>query len=112
MKMIVAIVQPHRLDEVRTALSTVGVHGMTASEAQGYGRQGGHKEIYRGAEYEVHFVPKVKIEVVVSDQDEDRAVEAISSSAQTGRIGDGKIFVLDVGRAVRIRTGEQGDDAL
>jgi nitrogen regulatory protein PII len=112
MKMIVAIVQPHRLDEVRAGLSNVGVHGMTASEAQGYGRQGGHKEIYRGAEYEVHFVPKVKIEVVVSDEAEDGAVEAIAATAQTGRIGDGKIFVLDVARAVRIRTGEQGDDAL
>jgi nitrogen regulatory protein PII len=112
MKMIVAILQPHRLDTVREALASVGVHGMTAGEVQGYGRQGGHKEIYRGAEYEVHFVPKVKIEVVVSDDDEDRAVEAIQNAAQTGRIGDGKIFVLDVTRAVRIRTGEAGEDAL
>lgn len=112
MKMIVAILQPHRLDTVREALASVGVHGMTASEVQGYGRQGGHKEIYRGAEYEVHFVPKVKIEVAVSDDDEDRAVEAIQNAAQTGRIGDGKIFVLDISRAVRIRTGESGEDAL
>ena len=112
MKMIVAILQPHRLDTVREALAGVGVHGMTASEVQGYGRQGGHKEIYRGAEYEVHFVPKVKIEVAISDDAEDRAVEAIQNAAQTGRIGDGKIFVVDVSRAVRIRTGESGEDAL
>ena len=112
MKMIVAILQPHRLDTVREALAGVGVHGMTASEAQGFGRQGGHKEIYRGAEYDIHFVPKVKIEVAVSDDDEDRAVEAIQTAAQTGRIGDGKIFVLEVSRAVRIRTGEEGEEAL
>jgi nitrogen regulatory protein P-II 2 len=110
--MIVAILQPHRLDTVREDLAGVGVHGMTVSEVQGYGRQGGHKEIYRGAEYEVHFVPKVKIEAAVSDDDEDRAVEAIQNAAQTGRIGDGKIFVLDISRAVRIRTGESGEDAL
>ncbi|MDA9975840.1 P-II family nitrogen regulator [Alphaproteobacteria bacterium] len=112
MKMIVAILQPHRLETVRAALANVDVHGMTASEVQGYGRQGGHKEIYRGAEYEVHFVPKVKIEVAVSDDDEDRAIEAIQIAAQTGRIGDGKIFVLEISRAVRIRTGEQGEEAL
>ncbi|MBO6562648.1 MAG: P-II family nitrogen regulator [Nisaea sp.] len=112
MKMIIAVVKPHRLDEVRTALGEIGVHGMTAGEVKGYGRQGGHSEIYRGAEYTVNFVPKVKIEVVTSDDLADRAVEAISAAAKTGKIGDGKIFVLDVGKAVRIRTGEEGDDAL
>ena len=112
MKMIVAIVQPHRLEEVREALAAIGVRGMTASEVQGYGRQGGQKEIYRGAEYDVHFVPKAKIEVAISDDLEDRAVEAIQTAAHTGRIGDGKIFVLDLGQTVRIRTGEQGEEAL
>ncbi len=112
MKMIIAIVQPHRLDEVRSELAKVGVTGMTASEVQGYGRQGGHKEIYRGAEYEVHFVPKIKIEVVVNDELEDQAIEAITSAANTSRIGDGKIFVIDTSRAIRIRTGEEGDEAL
>ena len=112
MKMIVAILQPHRLDTVREALASVGVHGMTAGEVQGYGRQGGHKEIYRGAEYEVHFVPKVKIEVAVTDDLVDQIVEAVQRSASTGRIGDGKVFVLDMAAAVRIRTGESGADAL
>ncbi|UUX49823.1 P-II family nitrogen regulator [Nisaea acidiphila] len=112
MKMIIAVVKPHRLDEVRSALNEIGVHGMTAGEVKGYGRQGGHSEIYRGAEYTVNFVPKVKIEVVTSDELADRAVEAIAAAAKTGKIGDGKIFVLDVGKAVRIRTGEEGDDAL
>ena len=110
MKMIVALVKPHRLDEVRAALNEVGVHGMTTSEVKGYGRQGGHSEIYRGAEYTVSFVPKVKVEVVTSDAMMEPAVEA--TAAKTGRIGDGKIFVLDVAKAVRIRTGEVGDDAL
>ena len=112
MKMIIAIVQPHRLDEVRSELAKVGVTGMTASEVQGYGRQGGHKEIYRGAEYEVHFVPKIKIEVVVNDELEDQAIEAITSAANTSRIGDGKIFVIDTSRAIRIRTGESGEEAI
>ncbi|WP_339849134.1 P-II family nitrogen regulator [uncultured Nisaea sp.] len=112
MKMIVALVKPHRLDEVRAALNEVGVHGMTTSEVKGYGRQGGHSEIYRGAEYTVSFVPKVKVEVVTSDAMMEPAVEAIATAAKTGRIGDGKIFVLDVAKAVRIRTGEVGDDAL
>ncbi|WP_323795563.1 P-II family nitrogen regulator [Nisaea sp.] len=112
MKMIIAIVKPHRLDAVRSALNEVGVHGMTTSEVKGYGRQGGHSEIYRGAEYTVSFVPKVKIEVVTSDTLADRAVEAIAQAAKTGKIGDGKIFVMDVAKAVRVRTGEQGDDAL
>jgi len=112
MKMIIAIVKPHRLDAVRSALNEVGVHGMTTSEVKGYGRQGGHSEIYRGAEYTVSFVPKVKIEVVTSDTLADRAVEVIAQAAKTGKIGDGKIFVLDVSKAVRVRTGEAGDDAL
>ena len=112
MKLIIAVIQPHRLESVREALAGLGVQGMTASEVQGYGRQGGHREIYRGAEYEVHFTPKTKIEVVVRDSDEERAVEAIQAAARTGRIGDGKLFVVDVTRTVRIRTGEEGDDAL
>lgn len=112
MKLIIAVIQPHRLESVREALAGLGVQGMTASEVQGYGRQGGHREIYRGAEYEVHFVPKTKIEVVVRDGDEERAVEAIQAAARTERIGDGKLFVVDVTRTVRIRTGEEGDDAL
>ena len=112
MKMIAAVVQPHRLDEIREALNSIGIHGMTASEVQGYGRQGGHKEIYRGAEYDIHFVPKIKIEVVVSDEQEDGVVEAICTAAKTGKIGDGKIFVYDTDKAIRIRTGEEGNDAL
>ena len=112
MKMIAAVVQPHRLDEIREALNSIGIHGMTASEVQGYGRQGGHKEIYRGAEYDVHFVPKIKIEVVVSDDQEDDVVEAICTAAKTGKIGDGKIFVYDTVKAIRIRTGEEGNEAL
>ena len=112
MKMIAAVVQPHRLDEIREALNSIGIHGMTASEVQGYGRQGGHKEIYRGAEYDIHFVPKIKIEVVVSDDQEDGVVEAICVAAKTGKIGDGKIFVDDTAKAIRIRTGEEGNDAL
>lgn len=112
MKMIVAIVQPHRLEDVRSSLNSVGVYGMTATEVQGYGRQGGHKEIYRGAEYEVHFVPKIKIEIVVSDKLEQEAIEVIAEAAKTGKIGDGKIFVYDTSKAVRIRTGEEGDEAL
>ena len=112
MKMIAAVVQPHRLDEIREALNSIGIHGMTASEVQGYGRQGGHKEIYRGAEYDIHFVPKIKIEVVVSDDQEDGVVEAICTAAKTGKIGDGKIFVYDTVKAIRIRTGEEGNDAL
>ena len=112
MKMIAAVVQPHRLDEIREALNSIGIHGMTASEVQGYGRQGGHKEIYRGAEYDIHFVPKIKIEVVVSDDQEDGVVEAICTTAKTGEIGDGKIFVYDTDKAIRIRTGEEGNAAL
>ena len=112
MKMIAAVVQPHRLDEIREALNSIGIHGMTASEVQGYGRQGGHKEIYRGAEYDIHFVPKIKIEIVVSDDQVDSVVEAICTAAKTGKIGDGKIFVYDTTKAVRIRTGEEGNEAL
>ena len=112
MKMIAAVVQPHRLDEIREALNSIGIHGMTASEVQGYGRQGGHKEIYRGAEYDIHFVPKIKIEVVVSNDQEDGVVEAICTAAKTGKIGDGKIFVYDTVKAIRIRTGEEGNEAL
>ena len=112
MKLIKAIIKPHRLEEVRTALSDVGIQGMTVAEVKGYGRQGGHTEMYRGAEYQINFVPKVMLEIVVADEGEEQAVEAIQTAAGTGKIGDGKIFVLDVSRAVRIRTGETGDEAL
>lgn len=112
MKLIMAIIKPFKLEEVRAALTEIGVEGMTVSEVQGFGRQKGHKEIYRGAEYTVNFVPKSKIEIVVSSDLCDRVVETIVKTAQTGSIGDGKVFVLDVGHAVRIRTGETNDDAL
>ncbi|MEE9140382.1 MAG: P-II family nitrogen regulator [Alphaproteobacteria bacterium] len=112
MKLIKAIVKPHKLNDVREALTDLGVQGLTVSEVKGFGRQKGHTEIYRGAEYEVNFVPKVKIETVVADDLADAAVEAIQKAAATGRIGDGKIFVLDVGKAVRIRTGETDESAL
>lgn len=112
MKLIKAIVKPHKVADVREALTALGVQGMTVSEVKGFGRQKGHTEIYRGAEYEVSFVPKVKIETVVPDGLVDGVVEAIQRSASTGRIGDGKIFVIEVGKAVRIRTGETGDQAL
>ncbi|WCL52851.1 MULTISPECIES: P-II family nitrogen regulator [Kordiimonadales] len=112
MKYIIAIVKPHRLDPVREALNELGINGMTVSEVQGYGRQKGQKEIYRGAEYEVHFLPKVKLEVAVASELAERAVEAIKSAAHTGQIGDGKIFVLDLGQVVRIRTGETDSEAL
>ena len=110
--MIVAVVKPSKLEEVRSALSPLGITGMTVSEVKGFGRQGGHTEIYRGAEYEINFVPKIKIEVAVSDNQVDQVVEAMRVAANTDRIGDGKIFVLDLSRAVRIRTGETGDEAL
>jgi nitrogen regulatory protein P-II 2 len=106
MKFVVAIVKPFKLDAVRDALTAAGVHGMTVTEAKGYGRQKGHTEIYRGAEYAVTFVPKVKIEVAVASDQVDKAVAAIAEAAKTGQIGDGKIFVLDLQSAVRIRTGE------
>lgn len=112
MKYIIAIIKPHKLDDVREALADHGVAGMTASEVKGYGRQGGHKEIYRGAEYTVNFVPKVKLEIAATDDQVDGILEAIQSSAQTGQIGDGKLFVLDLQETVRLRTGETGDNAL
>ncbi len=112
MKFIIAIVQPHRLDAVREALSAIGVSGMTASEVKGFGRQGGHSEIYRGAEYTIHYLPKVKLEIAVNSDVADKAVETITEAGRTGKIGDGKIFVLDLENALRIRTGETGPEAL
>lgn len=112
MKLIMAIIQPHRLDAVREALSELGVHGMTVSEVRGFGRQRGHTEIYRGAEYAIHYVPKVKIEIVVDDAMVERALEIICETARTGHIGDGKVFVLPVEQSVRVRTGETGPDSL
>lgn len=112
MKLIMAVIKPFKLDETREALTAVGIQGLTATEARGFGRQKGQTEIYRGAEYTVNFLPKVKIEVVVDDAQAPAAVEAIQTAANTGRIGDGKIFVLDVSEAVRIRTGESGPEAL
>ncbi|MGE0254701.1 MAG: P-II family nitrogen regulator [Alphaproteobacteria bacterium] len=112
MKMVMAIIKPFKLDEVREALTSMGVEGMTVSEVKGYGRQKGQTEIYRGAEYTVSFLPKVKVEVVVSDDRAEGVVEAIQRAANTQKIGDGKIFVIDVGQALRIRTGESGDAAL
>jgi nitrogen regulatory protein P-II 2 len=112
MKMVMAIIKPFKLDEVREALTGLGIEGLTVSEVKGYGRQKGQTEIYRGAEYAVNFLPKVKIELVLSDDRVESAVEAISKAANTGRIGDGKIFVFDVSHAVRIRTGESDSDAL
>jgi nitrogen regulatory protein P-II 2 len=112
MKLIMAVIKPSRLDEVRKGLSSLGVAGMTVSEVKGFGRQGGHTEIYRGAEYEIHFVPKVKIEVAVPDDMSERVIAAIRENANTDKIGDGKIFVFDVEQAIRIRTGETGTDAL
>ena len=112
MKLIMAIIKPFKLDDVREALTGLGVEGMTVTEVKGYGRQKGQTEIYRGAEYEIHFLPKVKIEIAVSDDQAERALEAISGAAGTGKIGDGKIFVVDLEKAMRIRTGETGDEAL
>jgi len=112
MKLVMAIIQPFKLDAVREALTERGVQGLTISEVRGYGRQKGQPEIYRGAEYKVDFVPKVRIEVVVDDGDVEQIVEAVRSAAHTGKIGDGKIFVLNVGETVRIRTGETGPDAV
>jgi nitrogen regulatory protein P-II 2 len=112
MKLIIAIIKPFKIDEVRDALTAIGVHGMTIAEVKGYGRQKGHTEIYRGAEYVVHFLPKIRIEVAVPDEQADRVIEAITAAAKTGQIGDGKIFVTDISRAVRIRTGETNNDAL
>ena len=112
MKLVVAIIKPFKLDEVRQALTEIGVHGMTVTEVKGYGRQKGHTEIYRGTEYAVSFLPKLKIEVAVASETVDKAVEAIASAAKTGQIGDGKIFVYSIDHAVRIRTGETDSEAL
>ena len=112
MKMITAIIKPFKLDDVREALSEVGVQGITGTEVKGFGRKKGHTELYRGAEYVVDFLPKVKIEVGVNDEMTDKVIDAISKAANTGKIGDGKIFVVDMGQAVRIRTGETGTAAL
>ena len=112
MKKIEAIIKPFKLDEVKEALQEVGLQGITVTEAKGFGRQKGHTELYRGAEYVVDFLPKVKVEVVLGDDMVDKAVEAIQNSARTGRIGDGKIFISDVENAVRIRTGETGTEAI
>ena len=112
MKKIEAIIKPFKMDDVREALAEVGIAGMTVSEVKGFGRQKGHTELYRGAEYQVDFLPKIKIELVLDDDRVEQAVEAIQSSAKTGKIGDGKIFVYGVEQAVRIRTGEQNEDAI
>lgn len=112
MKKIEAIIKPFKLDEVKEALQEVGLQGITVTEAKGFGRQKGHTELYRGAEYVVDFLPKVKVEVVLSDDQIDKAVEAIQKAAQTGRIGDGKIFISTIEDAIRIRTGERGVDAI
>jgi len=112
MKLVTAVIKPFKLDEVRQALTSLGVEGLTATEVKGYGRQMGHTEIYRGAEYEVTFLPKIKIEVTVDDEMSSKVVEAIQSASKTGQIGDGKIFVMPVEQSVRIRTGETGSEAL
>ncbi len=112
MKLVTAIIKPFKLDDVRDALSTVGVRGITVTEVKGFGRQKGHTELYRGAEYVVDFLPKIKLEIAVDDDLLDLVIEAISESAKTEKIGDGKIFVLDLEQAMRIRTGETGNDAL
>jgi len=112
MKMVMAVIKPFKLDEVREALTGLGVEGLTVTEVKGYGRQKGHTEIYRGAEYAVSFLPKLKIEVAVAAEVADRVVEAVAAAARTGQIGDGKIFVYDLTSAMRIRTGEIGGDAL
>jgi nitrogen regulatory protein PII len=112
MQLITAIVKPFKLDDVKDALKAIGVQGITVSEVRGFGRQGGHTETYRGAEYNIDFVPKVRLEIVVNDSQVDAVVDAIKSSATTGKIGDGKIWVSNVNRIVRIRTGEEGSDAV
>jgi nitrogen regulatory protein P-II 2 len=112
MKMINAIIKPFKLDDVREALSEIGVQGITVTEVKGFGRQKGHTELYRGAEYVVDFLPKLKIEVAVTDSALDQTIETITKAANTGKIGDGKIFVSDIAQAIRIRTGESGDEAL
>jgi len=112
MKLVVAIVKPFKLDDVKAAVQDLGVHGMTVSEVQGFGRQRGHTEVYRGAEYTIDFVPKVKIEILVDDDDGPRVAERIAGAARTGKIGDGKVWILPVEGLIRIRTGEAGSDAL
>jgi nitrogen regulatory protein P-II 2 len=112
MKLVSAIIKPFSLEDVRDALTVIGVHGMTVTEVKGYGRQKGHTEIYRGAEYAIRFVPTIRVEVAVSAEQVDRVVEAIAAAAKTGRIGDGKIFITTIDEVVRIRTGETGNDAL
>jgi nitrogen regulatory protein P-II 2 len=112
MKFVMAVIKPFKLDEVREALTAIGIQGLTVTEAKGFGRQKGHTEIYRGAEYAVSFVPKVKLEVAVANDMADRVVDTIQSAAATGRIGDGKIFVFEMSQAVRIRTGDRNEEAL
>jgi nitrogen regulatory protein PII len=112
MKKVEAIIKPFKLDDVRESLSEIGITGMTATEVKGFGRQKGHTELYRGAEYVIDFLPKVKIEVVIAESMVDQCIEAITNAARTGKIGDGKIFVSSVERTVRIRTGEEGEDAI
>ena len=112
MKMVTAIIKPFKLDEVREALSEIGVQGITVTEVKGFGRQKGHTELYRGAEYVVDFLPKVKVEAAIDDEQLDRVIEAIEKSAHTGKIGDGKIFVQEIEQVIRIRTGESGAEAL
>ena len=112
MKLVTAVIQPHKLDDVREALAEIGVQGMTVIEARGVGRQKGHREVYRGAEYVIDFLPKVKLEIALSDDQVERAIDAIERAAKTGNVGDGKIFVANLDQAVRIRTGETGPDAL
>ncbi|MEV0600757.1 MULTISPECIES: P-II family nitrogen regulator [Streptomyces] len=112
MKLITAVIKPHRLDEVKEALQSFGVHGLTVTEASGYGRQRGHTEVYRGAEYTVDLVPKIRIEVLVEDADAEQLVEVVVKAARTGKIGDGKVWSVPVDEAVRVRTGERGPDAL
>jgi nitrogen regulatory protein P-II 2 len=112
MKLVIAVIKPFKLDEVRDALTRIGIHGMTVAEVKGYGRQKGHMEIYRGAEYAVNFLPKVRVEVAIASEQLDQVMEAIAAAAKTGQIGDGKIFVTPLEHAVRIRTGETGTGAL
>jgi nitrogen regulatory protein P-II 1 len=112
MKLVTAIVKPHRIEDVKEALRDIGVNGLTTTDVEGFGRQRGHTEVYRGAEYQVDFVPKVKVEVAVDDDDVDGVVDAIVKAARTGKIGDGKLWVTEIGQLVRIRTGEMGSDAL
>ena len=112
MKFVIAVIQPHKLDAVREALAQVGVQGLTVSEVRGFGRQKGHSEIYRGAEYQIAYVPKIKMEIAVADSQAERVVQTITQAARTGTIGDGKIFILALDSAVRVRTGETDEDAL